>query len=178
MDPAEVEAVSAALARVSEALAPPEESRWIAYEARALLNHYAVRSVGEKQEVRRLADWADTLRDLPEWAVRQAMADYRRSDAPYAPVPGEIRRRAERLCQDLRATHAKLKAVMDRHAEDGDRSGPLGAALRAEEALRAGREPDADCVELGYVAQTWTLTEAGRKALWAAQGRTRPVGVR
>lgn len=97
----------------------PAERRWILGRVLALLAHYFTPNTDPRVAEAIAEDWAQDLRDFPDWAILEACSSWRREETQRRPTPGHIRN----LCQKRVAPHVrlarKIKLTLAQHSQGG-----------------------------------------------------------
>ena len=80
------------------ALSDPAPREWTMARVASLLMSYYAADVGEAMVSMMAEDWAEALKDHPQWAITKAVRWWKSSDNPkrnIRPVEGDIQRRCE-----------------------------------------------------------------------------------
>lgn len=87
-------------------------SQWLKDRIMVLLMHWHHKETPQQVINAISQDWIDVLKDLPQWAINEAVIEYNKS-CEYKPSPASIVKIAEKLLQKYHALDFKCRKILD-----------------------------------------------------------------
>lgn len=104
------------LPAVERVLSTPASAAWVGTRITTFLRHYFEPDTDDREFVAMVSDWMDDLERFPQFAIEDAIADYRRNETR-RPAPAAIVRRCVAIMAEIRGEVARVRQRAEEASE-------------------------------------------------------------